>query len=506
MRVEKLYIKNFRSIEELDIELQPLCAFIGPNNAGKSNILDALNHILGERWPTTPGAFSDRDFRDHDTTLPIEIKAIFDGLLNDDYNNPRIHGFVLKVNDPDDVEFYPIDDQEERLYYSGGRPLRISNDMREQIPLLNIGIDRRAESQLRPTRWTFWGKINEELNRRFGEDKDKVADFIKKTGEAVHLLQIPELQRAEQILLESIREQTALSDLSLKFGLTDPVEYYKNLRPYLKNIKGGPEFDPEEMGMGTQSALVVALVDVYRQIVRESAILLIQEPELYLHPHACRHFYSLLKELSKSGVQVIFTTHSPAFLDIADYQSIYLVHKEEEVTKVFEGSEAGISEEDRTKMITRFDSMASEVFFAKAVLLVEGPEDRIACSRAFQLHALDVDKEGVSITCCGGKPGIPLMAKILTSLKIPTCVFCDRDPGKPTEKESEEIEKIVGDEYFFELPKKLEDALGLDRKLDQVELMEFLDKYDSLDEMPESFRNIIKQVIGRIETILGFDF
>ena len=58
--------------------------------------------------------------------------------------------------------------------------------------------------------------------------------------------------------------------------------------------------------------------------------------------------------------------------------------------------------------------MASEVFFAKAVLLVEGPEDRIACARAFQLHELDVDKEGVSITCCGGKSGIPLMAKILT--------------------------------------------------------------------------------------------
>jgi len=461
VRVERLYIKNFRSIEELDIELQPLCAFIGPNNAGKSSILDALDRTLGERWPTTPGAFSDRDFRNHKTTLPIEIKTVFDGLINDDYDNPRIHGFVLRVNEPEDVEFFPVDDQEERLYYSGGRPLRISNRMREQIPLLNIGIDRRAESQLRSTRWTFWGKINRELNRRFGEDKDKVADFKRKTSEAVYLLQIPELQKAEQILLESIREQTALSDLSLKFGLTDPVEYYKNLRPYLKNIEGGPEFDPEEMGMGTQSALVVALVDVYRQIVRESAILLIQEPELYLHPHACRHFYSLLRDLSERGVQVVFTTHNPAFLDIADYRSIYLVRKEEELTRVFGGSEVGISEEDKLKMITRFDSMASEVFFAKAVLLVEGSEDRIACSKAFQLDKFDIDKEGISITCCGGKPGIPFMARILTSLRIPTWVFCDRDPSKPTEEKSAEIKGIIGDENFFELPDELETALGL---------------------------------------------
>lgn len=506
MQVKRLYIKNFRSIEELDIELQPLCAFIGPNNAGKSNILDALNRVLGERWPTTPGAFSDRDFRNHNTSLPIEIKTIFDGLLDDGYGNPRVGGFVLKVTGPDNVDFFPIDDQEERLLYPRGQPLRTSGIMREQIPLLNIGIDRRAESQLRPTRWTFWGKISEELNRRFGEDKDKVADFIKKTGEAVHLLQIPELQKAEQILLESIRKQTALSDLSLKFGLTDPVEYYKNLRPYLRNIKGGPEFDPEEMGMGTQSALVVALVDVYRQIVRESAILLIQEPELYLHPHACRHFYSLLKELSESGTQIVFTTHSPAFLDVADYQGIYLIRKEEEVTKVSEGSKAGVTEKDRLKMMTRFDATVSEVFFAKVVLLVEGPEDRISCLKAFELRGLDIDREGISVTCCGGKSGIPFMARILTSLKVPTCVFCDRDPGKPTEKESENIRGIVGNENFFELPNKLEDTLGLDRKLDQIELMEFLDKYNSLNEMPEIFRGIVNQVIGRIEAILGFDF
>ncbi|GAH58693.1 unnamed protein product, partial [marine sediment metagenome] len=273
---------------------------------------------------------------------------------------------------------------------------------------------------------------------------DKVAEFNKKISEAVNLLQISELQKAEQILRESVREQTALSDLSLKFGLTDPVEHYKNLRPYLKNTEDGTEFDPEEMGMGTQSALIVALVDVYRQVVRESAILLIQEPELYLHPHACRHFYSLLRELSGRDVQVIFTTHSPAFLDFADYRSIYLVRKEEEVTRVSKCSEAGIGDEEKLKMITKFDSMASEVFFAKAVLLVEGPEDRIACSKAFQLHNLGVDKEGISITCCGGKPGIPFMAKILTSLKIPTLVFCDRDPSKPTEKQSAEIKEIVG--------------------------------------------------------------
>lgn len=503
MRVGKLHIKNFRSIEELDIELQSLSAFIGPNNAGKSNILDALDLILGETWPTIR-AFSERDFRNHDPGQTIEIKTTFDSPINDDYANPRIYGFMLNVSS-NNLDYFPVDGQGDRLYYSSGYPLRVSTNMREQIPLLHIGIDRRVEPHLRPTGWTLWGRIQKELNRKFGENGLRVGNFETKIGEAIAILHISELDEVEKILREKIREQTNLPDLSLEFGLTDPLEHYKTLRPYLKNIDVGPEFDPEEMGLGTQSALVIALAEVYSQIVRESAIMLIDEPELYLHPHACRRFYSTLKALSENGVQVIYTTHSPAFLDIADYQSIYLVHKEGEMTKVFEGSRAGITQTQRLRLTTRFDVTANEVFFARAVLLVEGPEDKIAAAKAFELSDINTDKEGISIVPCGGKPGMPFMARILTSLRISSCALCDRDPGKPTEKQSEEIKEFVGDENFFELPGRLEDALEIGKKLRQGEMIEFLSKYSSLDDMPETFKGIVSSVIARMQMLPGFN-
>jgi AAA15 family ATPase/GTPase len=53
MKLTKLDIENFRSIERLSIELNPLCTLIGCNNAGKSNILDAIALLVGERWPLT---------------------------------------------------------------------------------------------------------------------------------------------------------------------------------------------------------------------------------------------------------------------------------------------------------------------------------------------------------------------------------------------------------------------------------------------------------------------
>ena len=55
MKITKLIIKNFRSIDAEGIEIifdTNLTALIGKNNVGKSNILAAIDIILGGYWPT----------------------------------------------------------------------------------------------------------------------------------------------------------------------------------------------------------------------------------------------------------------------------------------------------------------------------------------------------------------------------------------------------------------------------------------------------------------------
>lgn len=160
MRAEKLHIENFRSIETLDISLQHLCAFIGPNNAGKSNVLDALDLVLGETYPTIR-AFSERDFRNHDTSQAIEIRTTFDNPINDDYGNDRIYGIVLRVSSLEDLEYFPIDEDGNRICYSTGTPMRVSNRMREQIPLLHIDIDREGKLATPPNKLDTVGKNSE---------------------------------------------------------------------------------------------------------------------------------------------------------------------------------------------------------------------------------------------------------------------------------------------------------------------------------------------------------
>jgi putative ATP-dependent endonuclease of the OLD family len=50
MQIKSLKIKNFRSIKELELVLGETTVFIGPNNAGKTAILDALRIVLTRRW------------------------------------------------------------------------------------------------------------------------------------------------------------------------------------------------------------------------------------------------------------------------------------------------------------------------------------------------------------------------------------------------------------------------------------------------------------------------
>ena len=50
MRISRITVQNFRSIQSLDFPLGNICALIGPNNAGTSNILLALQHVLGRDW------------------------------------------------------------------------------------------------------------------------------------------------------------------------------------------------------------------------------------------------------------------------------------------------------------------------------------------------------------------------------------------------------------------------------------------------------------------------
>ena len=155
-------------------------------------------------------------------------------------------------------------------------------------------------------------------------------------------------------------------------------------------------------------------------------LVLIEEPELFLRPHAQRYLYRLLRELAAAGNQVIYSTHAPAFLNVARLEEFALVERSGDgVTRIVQPEP--LEPEEEFRVMSEFDAERSELFLSRAAILVEGRTERLALPFVFRALGRDVDRESISIVECGGKAGIPLFVGICRAVGVPFVVLHDRD-------------------------------------------------------------------------------
>jgi putative ATP-dependent endonuclease of the OLD family len=161
----------------------------------------------------------------------------------------------------------------------------------------------------------------------------------------------------------------------------------------------------------------------------------IEEPELFLHPHAQRGMFAVLKTLAdETGHQVFICTHSSFFIDMDAYRSIVIVNKTSstegsrflQATKeLFEGDDRA-ERKRRFNMCYWFNPDRSELFFARKVVLVEGPTEKsILPMLARRLGYWSPD---VTVIDCAGKGSIPLYIEVLNAFRRQFLVIHDEDP------------------------------------------------------------------------------
>jgi hypothetical protein len=155
-------------------------------------------------------------------------------------------------------------------------------------------------------------------------------------------------------------------------------------------------------------------------------ILLIEEPELYLPPQAQRYLYRLLRKFSRAGNQTIYSTHSPAFLNVVRLDELIFVERVSRAgTRALQPEP--VTPDDDFRVMTEFDAARSELFLARAVVLVEGLTEKLVLPFVFAALGHDVDREAISIIECGGKPNLPLFARICRATGIPYVIVHDSD-------------------------------------------------------------------------------
>jgi putative ATP-dependent endonuclease of OLD family len=201
-------------------------------------------------------------------------------------------------------------------------------------------------------------------------------------------------------------------------------------------------------------------------------VLAVDEPESNLHPVAQQWLAQKLHELSTDGLQVVVTTHSPHFVDLARPENLVLVKKvsPDEGTKVVQVSREDLAaklvemganaEKTNAETIGHFYSAAatSDIktgLFSRGCILVEGDTERLGLPGLLRLYDYDPLHDGVAIIPVGGVSNLAKWYRLFTVLGIPVYPILDTDSDK-TGKTGKERERDRRD---------LMVALGLDPEL-----------------------------------------
>lgn len=195
-----------------------------------------------------------------------------------------------------------------------------------------------------------------------------------------------------------------------------------------KIISGGQETDFKNLSSGEKE--VLNFIFILLALDLKDACVLIDEPEIHLHPQWQNKLIKLFRKLHKErNIQFIISTHSPVFVSRETIANIFRVYKPEKQTQITpeektdEWKKELAKEEDLIDIITYSNN--SKLFFANKVVLVEGITDEIIFS--YLIRTLGKDEESIEVVNVNGKDSFPKYIKFLENFKITPMVICDLD-------------------------------------------------------------------------------
>jgi putative ATP-dependent endonuclease of OLD family len=447
MKLSKVSIKNFKSIKDIEFDFPEsgILVLVGENNAGKSNIIRAIDLICGESW-IGKEKLEDHDYYLRDKNNEIEIDLFFDT--------------------GNSVHFSPNNGKWGITSYTDWGQNYKENfnfQIKDLFPSTYLGADRTLDKHLSFYDWTLIGRIRKAFHKNVTENLKESLDA--KFNELVNIFdQVPGFQSFKQDFSSNYKAllPTFKTDLNVDFQPFTPSNYFKNMQ-----IMGiDPQFadkplDLSELGEGARNLILIALLKSFAKNFKNhggalSGILALEEPELFLHPQARRHLFKELRELAAEGMQIILSTHSDSFIDTEFFDEIGRVvkvdddendgklhtqlitcSKEKLRAKCIETgvSEIKVSLESLTEYYkTTSNYQLNEGFFSRCLILVEGETEEMAFPELLSEQGIDCDSMGISIIGVNGKNQVPKYWRLYSQFAIPIIVVIDDDSNENSNK------------------------------------------------------------------------
>lgn len=448
MYIAEIRIENFRlfgsGAHAFVLPLTPgLTALVGENDAGKTAVVDALRLVLGTRDQDTLRVDT-MDFHqatpDSERADQMVIRLTFRGLTNSDRgafaefltyetaagttDTALILTWVAKRNAKEGSSRRVLP-AEWRTGAKGDGPL-LDLGARSLLTATYLRPLRDAERAMSSGRGSRLSQIlqhTEEI-RLTGNPFNKLADppedpstlSVLGLGDyASHLFSESEGIKLARSRLndEYLKPLSFASDrLFARIGVASVQEDSIRLRQLLEKLElvltasAGSE-SAHARGLGSNNLLFMACELLLLAAESDGfPLLLIEEPEAHLHPQRQLRLMSFLQEQVEKKradgqrIQIIVTTHSPNLASELKLANLTLI----------EGGRAFPLHEGATKLspsdyrfLERFlDVTKANLFFARAVLIVEGDAENILMPVIGRLLGRDFHHHGVSVVNVGG--------------------------------------------------------------------------------------------------------
>ena len=245
---------------------------------------------------------------------------------------------------------------------------------------------------------------------------------------------------------------------------------------------------------------LIAGLESWREAGVNGVIVLMEEPELFLPPQAQRYLYRLLRLIASQGNQILYSTHSPAFLNVVRLDELVFTERRPKVGTLLLQPEP-LPADEEFRAFSEFDSSRSELFLARAAVLVEGLTEKLTLPFVFEAFGYDPDRERISIIECGGKGNIPLFGRISRAVHLPFVAVHDRDapPGaEPSDAEAllnAQIAEVAGEDRV-ELAPDFEAVAGIhgDRQKPARAWRRFADL--APEDVPEPLAEVVERAVA----------
>ena len=343
MRLKEISAKNYRTLQNIVLRFAPdYCTLSGKNNAGKSCIIRLLGYLLDpSRHPWHSEQYR-LDYREDRTQWAINAdKIIVRWIIS-----------ISKNDDPALIAF--VETFSEQVITSREMEVIVeieveANATRTGVVVGGIALEERASreivTKLRQSNCLFLhnsaAQENQFIYAGAGRRQTLYEVYLSEEEQKMLSDAAKAVQRKTRQLAKGHRDVLSglLGKLNEKYDVEfTPFEGYGSpempLRINLKDKK--VEVPIDDWGSGTQNRTHILMSLLQAKRIKDlegseekiTPIVIVEEPESFLHPAAQAEFGVLLQELAQElGIQIVVSTHSPFMLNRVSPSSNILLRR-----------------------------------------------------------------------------------------------------------------------------------------------------------------------------------